>query len=59
MVRIAINQRAFDAIVGMLPSNVGFENKRAEMYLSMRTWLREGGTIPKGLKSQPPQGARA
>ena len=30
MVRIAINQKAFDAIVATLPSNVGFENKRAE-----------------------------
>ena len=30
MVRIAISQRAFDSIVATLPSNVGFENKRAE-----------------------------
>ena len=30
MIRIAISQKAFDAIVAMLPSNVGFENKRAD-----------------------------
>jgi hypothetical protein len=30
MVRIAISQKAFDAIVATLPSNAGFENKRAE-----------------------------
>jgi hypothetical protein len=30
MVRIAISQKSFDAIVATLPSNVGFENKRAE-----------------------------
>jgi hypothetical protein len=30
MVRIAISRKAFDAIVASLPSNVGFENKRAE-----------------------------
>jgi hypothetical protein len=30
MLRIAISQKAFDAIVATLPSNVGFESQRAE-----------------------------
>jgi hypothetical protein len=29
MVRIAISQKAFDAILATLPGNVGFENRRA------------------------------